>query len=75
MPAPDPALVILGKNIRCLREGLQLTQEALGDLADVHTTYVSDVERGTRNPSALIIIRFAKALKVDVGQLFKGVKA
>ena len=35
------------------REAAGLSQEELADLADVHRTYVSLVERGKRNPSVV----------------------
>jgi transcriptional regulator with XRE-family HTH domain len=74
MAAPRPPLVALGRNVRSLREKKKLTQEALGERAELHTTYISDIERGMRNPSALILLRLAKGLGADAGDLFKGVK-
>lgn len=51
-------LVALGRNVRSHREKLKLTQEALGERAELHTTYISDIERGVRNPC---IVRARKA--------------
>ena len=51
MGNPSAPLAALGRNVRSLREKKKHTQEALGERADLHTTYVSDVERGVRNPS------------------------
>lgn len=46
-----------------------ISQEELAHRADVHRTYCSDIERGTRNPSLDIIERFAIALNVKAGSL------
>lgn len=37
--------------------------------ADIHRTYVSDLERCARNPSIEVIERVAKALNVKMGEL------
>lgn len=51
-----------------LRQGL--SQEGLAERADLHRTYVTDVERGARNLSILSIAKLARALKVPIGALF-----
>ena len=59
----------LGRNVRALREKKKLTQETLGDRAELHATYISDIERGIRNPSALILLKLVDlviGLRVDV---------
>lgn len=59
----------LGNNVRRLREASHRSQEAFADDAGIHRTYVSDVERGTRNPTIIVVEKFAKALGVRPGQL------
>lgn len=59
----------LGTNVRRLREAAGYSQEAFGDVANIHRTYVSDVERGRRNPTIEIVEKFAIALKVRTGSL------
>jgi len=59
----------IGSNVRHLRKKLDLSQEALADLAGVHRTYIGAVERGEKNVSALSIARIAKALKVKPEKL------
>ena len=65
-----PALKKLGARIRSLREERQLSQEALADSAKVGGSYVTGIERGVRNCSALHLLRLARALRVHVGNLF-----
>jgi transcriptional regulator with XRE-family HTH domain len=59
----------LAKNMRLLRRERKLSQEALAHEADLHRTYVSDLERCARNPSISAIDKLAKALGVSCGQL------
>lgn len=59
-----------GASIRSLRNLLGISQEELAERADLHRTYVSDVERGTRNLSLESIERLAHALDVSVSALF-----
>jgi transcriptional regulator with XRE-family HTH domain len=59
----------LAKNLRRLRRERMLSQEKLGFEVDLHRTYISDIERGNRNPSISAIEKIAKALGVSCGQL------
>ena len=64
--------VRLGRNVRLLRRELGISQEALADDAGIHRTYVSDVERGARNPTITVVEKLARALKVSAGELLDG---
>lgn len=46
-----------------------MTQEQLGLETEMERSYVSDLERGTRNPSVRAVERLAKALGVELHQL------
>jgi len=59
----------LGKNVRRLRDELGMSQEAFADHANIHRTYISDIERGARNPTIEVVAKIAKALGVKPGQL------
>jgi transcriptional regulator with XRE-family HTH domain len=48
-----------------------LSQEALGELADLHPTYVGSVERGERNISVDNMERLAVALGLDITELLR----
>jgi len=61
--------VRLARHLRALRAARGLSQEALGDLAELHRTYVGSVERSERNVSLDQIEKLAVALGVDVSEL------
>jgi transcriptional regulator with XRE-family HTH domain len=73
MPKRDPILVKLGQSLRRHRETAALSQEKLAEVADIDRTYVSDIERGNRNPGIKNLARLAKALGITTAQLCKGV--
>lgn len=61
--------VKFGKRVRKARLNQDLSQEELAHEADSNRTYISDVERGRRNPSIEVVERIAKALGVSMGSL------
>ena len=52
----------LGQNLRHLRQEKGLSQEQFAFEAKIHRTYISDLERGARNPTITIVEKLAKAL-------------
>jgi transcriptional regulator with XRE-family HTH domain len=65
--------VELGMRIAFLRHEKKWSQEDLALESDVNKNYLSDLERGRRNPSILVLNRIAKALGVTLETLFQGV--
>jgi transcriptional regulator with XRE-family HTH domain len=63
-----------GRRVRKCRTNLGMSQEKLGEQASLHRTYIGHVERGEVNPSLHNIIRVAAALKVDPGDLVRGLQ-
>ena len=63
---------LLGMAIKTQRASLGISQEELTHRAGLHRTYVSDLERGARNPSIESIEKLAGALQVSVSNLFEG---
>lgn len=62
----------LGTTIRKFRKQLGITQEELAWRADLHRTYIADIERGGRNVTLRSIANLAKALQVSVDELLGG---
>lgn len=56
---------LLGANVRHQRKLKGLSQERLALDAGMERSYVSDLERGTRNPSVRALGRLAEALGVE----------
>jgi CheY-like chemotaxis protein len=59
-----------GSSVKAWRKRLGISQEELAGRADLHRTYVSDVERGARNLSLESITRMAEALNISAAELF-----
>jgi transcriptional regulator with XRE-family HTH domain len=56
---------LLGANVRHHRKLKGLSQEQLALDAGMERSYVSDLERGTRNPSVRALGRIAEALQLE----------
>lgn len=54
--------VVFARNLRSVRQARGISQEKLAELAGLHRTYISSVERGGRNISIDNIERLANAL-------------
>lgn len=62
-----------GDVLRHLREGNELSQEALGFESGYHRTYISLLERGRKSPSLQTILNLSKALKIEPDEMIKQV--
>jgi transcriptional regulator with XRE-family HTH domain len=58
-----------GDRLRGIRQGAHISQERLAEIAGLHRTYVSSVERGERNVSLETIERLAIALGCTMSSL------
>jgi transcriptional regulator with XRE-family HTH domain len=48
------------------------TQESLADTVGLHRTYIGNIERDEESVSVVNAAKIAKALKVSLSELFKG---
>ncbi len=64
----------LGMRIRFLRKQRNLSIEDLALEAGVNKNYLSDLERGQRNPSLKILSKIAVALKISISELTKAIE-
>jgi transcriptional regulator with XRE-family HTH domain len=62
-------VALLGRNVRLHRQAKGMSQEQLALDAGMKRSYVSELERGLRNPSVRALGRLAEALQVDPGAL------
>lgn len=67
----DRVLVRLGSTIRARRLALDLSQEALADIAGIDRSHMGKIERGERNVTILNIVRIATALAYTPSELLR----
>ena len=63
----------LGARIRYLRQQKGFSIEDLALEAEINRNYLCDLERGTRNPTVVILNKIAKALDINLSTLFEGI--
>lgn len=62
------------ENLRRLRLAAGLTQERLSDLTQLDPGEISRLERGTRDPQLLTIVRVARGLGVAPAEMLGGIE-
>lgn len=70
MTIRSPAHAAFGRTIRAIRNRRGVSQESLALQCGLDRTYISGIERGTRNPSLTNILKLAVALDVSPAELF-----
>jgi len=68
--AGSSILIRFGQAVRRRRIELDLSQENLAERADLHRTYIADIERGVRNVSLRSIEKLGRALEVSIPDLY-----
>lgn len=61
----DTFLKNLGKSIKTLRKQNRMTQEMLGEMANICPKHLGEIERGDSNPSVTVICKIADALNSE----------
>lgn len=64
-------LIKFGEKVRDLRKQKGFSQEQLSFAADLHRTYIGMIERAEKNITLTNIEKLAKALEVEISELFK----
>lgn len=59
-----------GLKVRALREERNFSIEHLANVSNVDRNYISDIEKGLRNPSLIIIEKIICALDIDFAEFF-----
>lgn len=57
--------------IREVRQQKQMTIAALSKKSGVSPAHLSDIEKNFKSPSLLVMVRIAKALDVDIRELYR----
>ncbi|MDQ6945281.1 MAG: helix-turn-helix domain-containing protein [Actinomycetota bacterium] len=71
-PVDSDVRAVFGAQVRALRLSRGLSQEDLAEVAGLHRTYISSLERGQRNVSLDNIHVLARALQVSDAELLGG---
>ena len=66
----EPILLQFGHKVQEIRKTRNLSQEQLAELAGVHRTYIGMIERAEKNITLCNIEKIAKALKIEIKELF-----
>lgn len=75
MPPPrSQAAQVLGQRVRARRTELGLTLEGAAPLCDLHWSFLGQIERGQRNLSLNNLLKVAKGLDIDPGDLVHGLE-
>ncbi len=69
-----PPEVLFGQTLRKLRTDRAISQKTLAFDSGYHLTYISQLERGKKNPSLRAIIRLASALGTSPSDILKTVE-
>lgn len=59
-----------GEKVKFLRKEKNLSQEELAHIATIDRTYISDIEKGERNVSLMVIEKLSIALEMEIYELF-----
>lgn len=70
-PKELAAKIRFGIRLRQAREQLQLSQEVLAEKADLHRTYIGQVERGERNISIDNLEKLAEAVGLPLWEMLR----
>ncbi len=66
-----PAKALFGQRLRAARVEIALSQEELADQAELHRTYIGQVERGERNISVDNMEKLAEAVGQDLWRMLQ----
>lgn len=65
---------LFGREVARLRKRLGISQEELAFRAEVHRTYISQLERGLKSPTLNVMLKLSHALKVPASRLVAAVE-
>jgi transcriptional regulator with XRE-family HTH domain len=69
----DGVAVRFGQNLRRSRQLAGLSQEELGERAELHRTEIGRLERGDRVPRIDTLLRLAGAMAIPAAELVEGI--
>ena len=70
---PQDVRIRFGRALRRRRQKLGVSQEAFADICRLDRTCIGGIERGERNVALVNIEKIARALRLTMAELFRGV--
>ncbi len=67
--------IAIGETIKELRVDRNLTQEELAERCDTSAVYISEIERGIKNPTAQSLMLVALSLGMKMSELIEEVES
>ena len=64
---------VLGKNIKIERIRKDMTQEQFAELIDISLSHASKIEQGLTSPTAIVLYKMAKVLKIPMETFFQNI--
>lgn len=63
---------LIGRRVREKRKEARISQEKLGELSDLSSVHISNIETSTKKPSLESLIRISAALGITLDELLTG---
>jgi transcriptional regulator with XRE-family HTH domain len=63
-----------GQTIKALRQAAGISQEELAYRANIHRTYISQIERGIKAPTVVVVGRLAKGLGCPPSRIMRALE-
>ena len=57
--------------LKQVRQGKNVTLNRLSEKSGISTTHINDIENNIKGPSLVVMIQLAKALDVDITELYR----
>jgi len=70
MQSKEKFTVDVSKRIKKLREKSGLSQEELAYRSGLYRTYIGHLENARYSPSAYVLYKIAKVLKIDISEFY-----
>jgi transcriptional regulator with XRE-family HTH domain len=62
------------KQLIVYRKNSNLSQEKLAELANIHRTYISQIERGLKSPTLEVVFSICNALSIKPSEFIKRIE-
>jgi transcriptional regulator with XRE-family HTH domain len=64
----------LAQQLIFFRKNANISQETLAELANVHRTYISQIERGLKSPTIEVVFSICNALSIKTSDFIKEIE-